>query len=151
MITNQEYIRLWQELMTEFDNFKAQPVAVMPAELYDPIADQMEFKACYNNVFHAMSYFHCMGSDAFYMCGIAVPDNTGVPVDHAWLEVDGEAFDPTWQKFSRDERSATYHPISRLNVHALEQLITENNMTPPCALEIFTKFVAHVLPLEARQ
>lgn len=89
-----------------------------------------EFKACYNNAYKFMSdYAHV--HDVQYVLGFGL---SVIPVEHAWIKVDGVYYDPTWEKYSKIERD--YVVVTELNQLELMLMTLKNNHTPPALYDL---------------
>lgn len=97
-------------------------------------------KQCFTNAYHGIQDHY---PDAFYVEGIAIPrhgDGLGAPVEHAWLEINGEIVDPTFcdrslpipkrAQWGGVKRSAptlaeAYFPVLRLTRSEVDQTVVK--------------------------
>lgn len=101
---------------------EVQPASKEVRELWDFIS----FKGCFNNAYRCMA-----GTGANYVLGYAAGI---IPVEHAWIEIDGIHYDPTWEKYS--EIGHTYAQLIKLNPTELINITCKNDDVPPCLWDL---------------
>ena len=103
----------------------------IPADLMRTMREISEPNLCFNNTFHAMSFF----PDPRYVVGYAA----GVfPVEHAWVESEGNVYDPTWELFS-DAPGSAYVALFRLTYDEVWDILERppNRGCPPALMDVF--------------
>ena len=120
-----------------FDLDGLEEVEINPmAELgYDEIPEIFSKpNLCYNNAFHFVSNH----PEAKYVVGYG---HSVIPIDHAWVKVDGKYYDPSWEANSGLEGKA-YVPLYELDMADLLEIIPDNNMCPPAAVDMMNYHAA---------
>jgi hypothetical protein len=133
----QQYMNTYAKLFVDYaTTYPRTEIATMPPSLLADLRDLIKFKACYNNVFNIATTLHVIGHDVAYVVGIA---ESVIPVDHAWIKIDGYYYDPTWQQFTSIEKGG-YHAVAELSIDHLEEIIIDNGSIPPSAVDMVFKF-----------
>lgn len=103
------------------------------------MSDIVELKACFNN---AAKLVMILGDRAKYCLGYAAGV---IPVEHAWIRLDGKSYDPTWEKYST--LGSVYGSIFEFTREELFDVLDKNNNVPPSMWDLAR--LKHFEPAEA--
>ena len=67
--------------------------------------------------------------DIKYVAGYGYNHEMGIPIDHAWVMIDGIHYDPTWQLYS--DIGDKYDARFILSMEDLLNTIVKNDSRPP--------------------
>lgn len=91
---------------------------------------QMVRNGCYNNAFNALSNSFALGvKEKRYVLGWFFPDKMPIPIEHAWIKLDGVNYDPTAQLFV--EGSSVYYTAFELDMTELLEIVNSNGSYAP--------------------
>lgn len=88
--------------------------------------DNIEIKACFNNSYHLVESLFAY-KDICYVLGYAVTQ--GIPIEHAWIKMDGIYYDLTWQKFS--SIGEKYYSLIEFDHNELFNFVLQGDNSPP--------------------
>jgi hypothetical protein len=114
---------LFEVMPIDLEN--AEPIEVKAGfkNLYDEFTWQaINFKECFNN----SATIVLSKPDAAYCIGFA---NGVIPVEHAWVRIGEDYYDPTWEKFS--EIGQAYKLIRTFNRKELINFLNQSGDYPP--------------------
>lgn len=95
-------------------------------------AEQIEMKQCYKNAAQIS-----MRTGAKYVEGIALFAGS-IPIEHAWNEIDGQAFDPTMEMlFGKNSNMSHYLGFVSLDREELTQHLLDSESYGPHASQVF--------------
>lgn len=114
----------------DLECLKLVSVEPMPQEMLSEIEDLVVPRACYNNSFFVTEFFGSR-KKARYCVGYA---GSFVPISHAWVWVDGNYYDPTWQVHTKI--GAFYVPFFELEGEELMEVVIANDFRPPEPWEV---------------
>jgi len=130
------------------EGIKAEPCQALSYRQMRFLDDHIEQKACYNNSVKSMTELMSIDRQAAHETGWNITDKPGltyvmgyglsvIPIEHAWIKVDGIYYDPTWQKFSK--LSDYYFPMFEVQYPDIFDMLTEFGFCPPSPLDYLTK------------
>lgn len=83
---------------------------------------EVKFKSCFNN-----SAKLCLSSQNIEYCiGYAL---SVIPMEHSWISIDNQYFDPTWEKYS--EIGKSYMLLRKFNSDQLFEFLDKSENYPP--------------------
>lgn len=88
---------------------------------------QAKFKMCFNNSFDAVA--RTMGAKYVLGFGLSI-----IPVEHAWVQIEGVYYDPTWEKHSA--LGGVYAKVIELDLDELAEVMNQNDETPPSLYDL---------------
>lgn len=128
-----DHVRVWMQMMRAsevIDVDALQEIYVEELGVSDP--HPYAPKACYNNSFDFVS----RNPGAKYVLGYGL---NHMPIDHAWVKVDGKYYDPTWEVHSEGGvLNRPYVPVFELGMEELFEVIKANDMKPPSVADMLS-------------
>lgn len=109
------------------------PVKKMPSDVkrYTSVNRYLE-RHCYKNAALAMMAIEALTEkEAHYILGIA-DLALGFIYGHAWIEVDGQHYDPTFEVAEDWREDRLYCELVRFSAVELALFLESNDQTPPC-------------------
>jgi hypothetical protein len=127
-----DYVKHWLEMMKAKDLIDLDALEEVKVEPlgWEDVGVLAIPNACYNNAFHFVSNY----PEAKYVVGYG---HSLIPIDHAWVKLDGKYHDLSWEINSPDGvEGRAYVPLFELDMAELLEIIPENGMCPPSVVDV---------------
>jgi hypothetical protein len=121
-------------------NYKHQPVQIKISKIPKDkraLFLRIQKKECYRNAFlSALAFLHKTG-DVRYVLGFYTAKTLPLDVEHAWIKVGKEYYDPTVEiALKKDPTQDTYYSFVELTCKQAWKLLKKNRNLPPSLLDV---------------
>lgn len=103
----------------------------LSSDVYNFGRTKFRQKMCFYNAGIAMAF---ASGEAHYVLGYMISELIPIPIEHAWVKIDGEYYDPTAQFLSNDD--IRYFPLYELDCAEFLGMTGQNDSYPPTLFEV---------------